>query len=371
MVAAIIMTTLVAPRVFMTATDLRLQTLTRWVGEELGHRVERISVASADASFRRYFRVHLAGGATSIVMDAPPAHEDIRPYLRVSGLLKGLGVHVPAVSAVDEARGFVLLEDLGSEPFLSALQDRSRADGLYGEALSALVAIQVRGSSAMAELPPYDAATLQREIDLMPQWFAGRHLGIGLTAEDHEELAAASRVLREAALEQPVVFVHRDYHSRNLMVLPQAGPGIIDFQDALAGPVGYDLVSLLKDCYIRWPRARVEAWLSGHRAALCAAGAQRLAGHSEREFLRWFDLIGVQRHLKVLGIFARLCWRDGKPGYLDDLPLTLDYVLEACARYPELARLGAWLERQALPRLAAANARARSAAAARAAGADG
>jgi aminoglycoside/choline kinase family phosphotransferase len=351
----------------MTSSDLRLETLTRWVGEELGHRLERVSVASADASFRRYFRAHLAGGRSVVVMDAPPAHEDIGPYLRVSQLLKGVGVHVPAVHAVDERRGFVLLEDLGSEPYLAALQDRSRGDALYGEALAALLAIQVRGGEAAAALPPYDAATLQREMDLMPEWFAGRHLGLELTAEDREELAAAAAVLRAEALAQPVVFVHRDYHSRNLMVLPTAGPGIIDFQDALAGPVGYDLVSLLKDCYIRWPRAQVEDWLRAHRAALCAAGAAALAGGSDREFLRWFDFIGVQRHIKVLGIFARLCWRDGKPGYLDDLPLTLEYTLDACARHPELAPLGRWLRRQASPGLAAANVRAREAATARAA----
>lgn len=345
----------------MTSPDLRLETLTRWVGEELGHRLDRVSVASADASFRRYFRAHLADGGTRIVMDAPPAHEDIRPYLHVSRLLEGLGLHVPAIHAVDEARGFVLLEDLGSEPYLTALRDRSRADALYGAALSALCTLQTRGGEAAAALPRYDAATLQRELDLMPEWFVERHLGLALTAEDRELFASACTVLRQVALEQPVVFVHRDYHSRNLMVLPTAGPGIIDFQDALAGPVGYDLVSLLKDCYIRWPRARVEGWLRAHRAALRAAGGTALIGGSDREFLRWFDFIGVQRHVKVLGIFARLCWRDGKPGYLDDLPLTLDYVLDACARHPELAGLGAWLDRVAAARLGTAASRARAA----------
>lgn len=365
MVAAIIMAHYFVPRDFMTATDPRLQSLTRWVTEDLGHRPDRVSVASADASFRRYFRIHLPSGETLIVMDAPPEHEDIRPYLRVSRLLAGLGLHAPAVLAVDEPRGFMLLEDLGSEPYLAALKDRSRADALYGEALAALATLQVRGGAAAVALPPYDAATLQREMDLMPEWFAGRHLGLELTAEDHGLFAEACAVLREVALAQPVVFVHRDYHSRNLMVLPAAGPGIIDFQDALAGPIGYDLVSLLKDCYISWPRAQVEAWLRAHRDALRAAGAVQLVGDSEREFLRWFDFIGVQRHLKVLGIFARLCWRDGKTGYLDDLPLTLEYTLDACARHPELSALGAWLRRRAAPSLAAANARARAAAAAR------
>jgi aminoglycoside/choline kinase family phosphotransferase len=351
----------------MTSPDLRLAILTRWVGEELGHRLERISVASADASFRRYFRAHLADGRSLIVMDAPPEREDIGPYLCVTGLLAEIGLHVPKVHAVDQARGLVLLEDLGTEQYLAALQDRSRADALYGEALGALCTLQLRGGAAAAQLPPYDDAVLQRELELMPEWFAVQHLGIVLTDEDRGVLAASFKVLREEALAQPVTFVHRDYHSRNLMVLPAAGPGIIDFQDALAGPVGYDLVSLLKDCYVRWPRAQVEGWLRGHRAALRAGGGGALTGSSDREFLRWFDFIGVQRHIKVLGIFARLCWRDGKLGYLDDLPLTLGYTLDACARHPELSDLGAWLRRLALPGLEAANDRARIAATVRAA----
>ncbi|NBU24777.1 MAG: aminoglycoside phosphotransferase [Gammaproteobacteria bacterium] len=345
----------------MTHPDLRLQTLERWLGEDLGLRPERVSVASADASFRRYFRAHLPGGATRIVMDAPPEHEDIGPYLRVAGLLQRIGVHVPAVHAVDAARGFVLLEDLGSTPYLGALREPGRADALYADALEALCLIQSRGAEAAATLAPYDAAVLQREMALMPEWFAARHLGLELSAADRGLIDEACARLAAAVLEQPVVFVHRDYHSRNLMALPQGGPGIIDFQDALAGPVAYDPVSLLKDCYIRWPRAQVESWLRGYRGRLRAAGAASLCGASEREFLRWFDLAGAQRHLKVLGIFARLWWRDGKPGYLDDLPLTLDYLLDACARLPELAELGAWLAREAAPRLAAANLRARAA----------
>ena len=343
----------------MTTSDPRLAILTRWVGEELGHRLERISVASADASFRRYFRAHLADGHSLIVMDAPPDREDISPYLYVTGLLAEIGLHVPTVHAVDQSRGLLLLEDLGTEQYLAALQDRSRADVLYGEALGALCTLQLRGGDAAARLPPYDDAVLQRELELMPEWFAVQHLDLVLTEEDLDVLATAFKVLREEALAQPVAFVHRDYHSRNLMVLPAAGPGIIDFQDALAGPVCYDLVSLLKDCYVRWPRAQVEAWLRGHRAALRANGGAALTGSSDREFLRWFDFIGVQRHIKVLGIFARLCWRDGKLGYLDDLSLTLGYTLDACARHPELSDLGAWLRRLALPRLAAANDRAR------------
>lgn len=349
----------------MTLPDPRLESLTRWLAEDLGLRPQRVSVASADASFRRYFRASLPDGGTRIVMDAPPEHEDIGPYLRVAGLLQDIGVHVPEVHAVDQGRGFILLEDLGSTPYLGVLREAGRADPLYGDALRALARIQSRGAAAAAELAPYDAAVLRREMALMPEWFAERHLGLTLSDADRGLIEDASTRLCDAVLEQPVVFVHRDYHSRNLMVLPEGGPGIIDFQDALAGPVAYDPVSLLKDCYIRWPRAQVESWLRGYRDLLRASGAAALAGASEREFLRWFDLVGAQRHLKVLGIFARLWWRDGKPGYLDDLPLTLEYLLDACERLPELAGLGGWLRREAASRLAAANARARAAGAPR------
>lgn len=347
---------------FMNAADVRLEQLTCWLAEELQRPAERIEVASADASFRRYFRAFFADGATAVLMDAPPDREDIRPYLRVAGLLAGTGVHVPRVDAVDLSHGFVLMEDLGSTPYLALLSRGERVDALYDAALDALCAIQVRGREAALELPPYDAAVLQREMALMPEWFCRRHLGLDMTAEDDETLRAAFDLLERESLAQPTVFVHRDYHSRNLMVLPAGGPGVIDFQDALAGPVGYDPVSLLKDCYVSWPRARVEAWLRAFRARLLAAGRTVEAGASDREFLRWFDFIGVQRHIKVLGIFARLCWRDRKPGYLDDLPLTLAYVLDAAARYPELASLRAWLTRRAAPALAAANAGARAAA---------
>lgn len=345
----------------MSQPDPRLDALSHWLAEDLDLPTQRIAVASADASFRRYFRAFLPDGETRIIMDAPPEHEDTAPFLHVAALLQDIGVHAPRVHAVDAGRGFVLLEDLGSTPYLAVLREAGRADPLYGDALRALSVIQSRGAAAAATLAPYDEAVLRREMMLMPEWFATRHLGLELSAADHGLIDEAFSRLSAAVLGQPTVFVHRDYHSRNLMVLPEGGPGIIDFQDALAGPVAYDAVSLLKDCYISWPRARVESWLRGYRDLLRDAGAAALAGSSEREFLRWFDLVGAQRHLKVLGIFARLWWRDGKPGYLDDLPLTLDYLLDACARLPELEALGGWLRREAAPRLAAANARARAA----------
>ena len=343
---------------FMSAPDLRLAALTDWVTRELAYAVRGVEVASADASFRRYFRVHLRDGATLIVMDAPPAHEDIGPYLHVGALLAQTGVHVPAVHAVDRERGFVLLEDLGTTSYLSALQDAGLADSLYGDALQALASLQVRGRPLQHELSPYDEAALRRELVLMPEWFCARHLQRSVSEAESELFEATFRFLVAEALQQPQVFVHRDYHSRNLMVLPAHGPGVIDFQDALAGPVGYDLASIFKDCYIRWSRERVEAWVLAHRQSLRRQGASTLAGASDAEFLRWFDLISVQRHLKILGIFARLWWRDGKSGYLADLPLTVEYLQDSCARYAELAPLGTWLQQQVTPQLAAAHARA-------------
>ncbi|MFO1427237.1 MAG: phosphotransferase [Steroidobacteraceae bacterium] len=342
------------------ASDARLAALEDWLRRDLGRAVQRVEVASADASFRRYFRAVLADGATLIVMDAPPDKEDIQPYLKVARLLESIGAHVPHVHATDLGRGYVLLEDLGSTPLLGQLKSGGDVEALYGDALAALTGIQARGGEAARELPPYDAPVLEREMQLMPQWFCARHLGFEPDAAELALLRGTFDFLIAECLAQPVVFVHRDYHSRNLMVTPKRSPGIIDFQDALAGPVGYDLVSLLKDCYVHWPRARVEGWVRDYRSRLRAAGFAAGTGTSEREFLRWFDLVGVQRHVKVLGIFARLWHRDGKIGYLDDLPLTLDYVRDTSARYPELREFALWLERRIVPQLPAANARARA-----------
>ena len=346
------------PMEFMNPPDLRLDALRRWISRDLARPMASIEVASADASFRRYFRVNEASGATLIAMDAPPDKEDIRPYLSVAQLLAQTGVHVPHVHEANLAEGFVLLEDLGSTPFLGELRRPGMADRLYGAALEALADIQVNGLELAAQLPPYDAAVLEREMALLPEWFTGRHLGLELTADERDLLRASFDFLIAEALAQPRVFVHRDYHSRNLMVVADRNPGVIDFQDALQGPLAYDLVSLLKDCYISWPRERVEEWVRGYRALLQRRGFPGLPG--ERELLRQFDLIGLQRHIKVLGIFARLWWRDGKIGYLADLPLTLAYCCDTAARYAELQPLARWLERRIAPGLAAANARARA-----------
>ncbi|MDB6089792.1 MAG: Aminoglycoside phosphotransferase [Gammaproteobacteria bacterium] len=363
----------------MPETDARLALLKDWLSRDLGLHPARVEPASADASFRRYFRA-FHNGSTFIVMDAPPGKEDVRPYLKVTRLLEALGAHVPHVHEADIARGLLLLEDLGGTHYLSRLNAGDDPERLYGDALRVLADIQVRGEEAAAELPPYDREVLGRELALLPEWFLGKHLALELSTADTQMIAAAFEFLIGEALAQPAVFVHRDYHSRNLMVVddrppgapsgsarhsgPYPGnggnPGVLDFQDALRGPIGYDLASLLKDCYISWPRERVVGWVNGYRTLLRSKGGEaagRLGGHDNAEFLRWFDLIGVQRHIKVLGIFARLWYRDGKAGYLNDLPLTLDYVRDTCARYTELGDLAQFLEQRVVPELPRANAR--------------
>jgi N-acetylmuramate 1-kinase len=351
----------------MLKNDARLSLIHSWLTRDLQWRIGRISIASADASFRRYFRVSRGDvdpaawaprADTLIVMDAPPGKEDIAPYLKVTALLEQAGAHVPHVHAYDSQRGFVAMEDLGDTQYLSLLKTGRGVDKLYGDALTTLANIQVRGLKASHQLAPYDRAPLERELNLMPEWFLGKHLGMELTPEERAMVTVTHEVLINEAQVQPQVFVHRDFHSRNLMVLPPGidkgnGPGVIDFQDALRGPIGYDLVSLLKDCYISWSRERVERWVKGYRRVLGGLGAP--VGDSEYQFLRWFDFIGVQRHIKVLGIFARLWHRDGKIGYLDDLPLVMSYVLDACGRYPELVEFGRWLQWRVAPELPAAN----------------
>ena len=337
----------------MFENDARLALIQDWVSRELRLPLERIEPASSDASFRRYFRA-FCGTMSYVVMDAPADREDVRPYLKVSALLESLSVHVPHVYHTDVPRGLLLLEDLGSTPYLQQLVAGDDPDKLYGDALEALALIQVRGAAAAAELAPYGRSELAREMALMPEWFLGRHLDLQPDPRERQMLAETEEFLIVEALAQPQVFVHRDYHARNLMVMPRLNPGVIDFQDALRGPVGYDLVSLLKDCYIAWPRERVVHWVSGYRRRLLERGGD--GGVSDGQFLRWFDLTGVQRHIKVLGIFCRLWYRDGKPGYLADLPRTLDYVRDTCARYAELGPLSQFLEARVVAALPRANA---------------
>ncbi len=311
--------------------DTRLEQLQRWLSDELALPPYRIAPASSDASFRRYFRITF-GGTSRIVMDAPPEREDIRPFITISALLEQLGLHVPAVFAQNPGAGFLLLSDLGTRRYLDELSDGSAAR-LYGDAIDALIRMQSCPAARLRQLPQYEAALLRAEMELFRDWYLLRLKGFSLSDAQAARFEEAVGFLIESALEQPQVLVHRDYHSRNLMVT-DPNPGILDFQDAVAGPVTYDLVSLLRDCYICWPQQQVEQWVWRYHRQAVRAGI--LSGVERRQLLRWFDLMGVQRHLKASGIFARLRLRDGKPGYLRDIPRTLRYVGQVCARYPEL-----------------------------------
>ncbi len=326
--------------------DPRIALLRHWLEDGLGWRDADLAPASADASFRRYFRVSRPQG-TCIAMDAPPDKENVVPYLEVAGMLSGIGVNAPRVLARNAEEGFLLLTDLGSVTYLAELADRGRAGPLYADAIDALVRIEARGGDHAARLPPYDEKLLRFEMSLFTDWLLGRHLGLVPGEDETRGIAAAFDLLVENALAQPRVFVHRDYHSRNLMVCERDNPGILDFQDAVRGPLTYDLVSLLRDCYIEWPQERVVDWALEFRRQAAAAGLD--VGADERQFLRWFDLMGVQRHLKASGIFARLWHRDGKPGYLPDVPRTLGYVEQACARHADLASLGTLVRDRVLP----------------------
>lgn len=329
--------------------DTRLELLHHWLAHDLRFNAERIAPASVDASFRRYFRVW-RDGETYIVMDAPPEKESTGPYTRVALMLADVGVHVPSIIEADAQRGFLLLSDLGTRLYLDELAAGRDVERLYGDAMDALCAIQARGNGHACALPPYDHAELTREMSLFPEWFCTRHLRLELTAAERGMIQRTFDTLCDSALSQPQVFVHRDYHSRNLMVCDRANPGILDFQDAVCGAVTYDLVSLFKDVYVHWPAERVREWVLSYRARAARAGLD--VGASDAEFVRWFDLIGAQRHIKILGIFARLFHRDGKPRYLHDLPLTLDYVRAILPRYAELRPLGEFLDARVVPILA-------------------
>jgi len=325
----------------------RREILQQWAREQLGWPHAELAPASADASFRRYFRIR-NDADSYILMDAPPEREDCGPFVHVTRLLLDLGLHVPEILAADSARGFLLLSDLGDRLYLNELDD-SNVERLYGDALGALAALQ-GGAPADSGLLPYDRRLLMFEMSLFTDWLLGTHLDMTPDAAGLADLQTVFELLADSALEQPVVCVHRDFHSRNLMVSDYHNPGVLDYQDAVIGPVTYDLVSLLRDCYIRWPREQVERWALGYYELAGQTGILRPDQVDERRFLRWFDWMGVQRHLKAAGIFARLNHRDGKSGYLADIPRTLGYVREVCADYTELEPLGLVTE-QVLARL--------------------
>ena len=275
-------------------------------------------------------------------MDAPPDKGDMHSYVAIARRFHALGLNVPEVLEENHDLGFFLITDLGDQLYLRHLSDRT-VERLYGDAMGALVVLQA-GSFTQTTgkfLPDYDETLLRREMEIFREWYLGRHLGLKLAAGQQTALDETFTLLARAALSQPRVWVHRDYHSRNLMVTDRNNPGILDFQDAVLGPVTYDLVSLLRDCYIAWSREQVEDWVKGYHELALQSGIP--AGEDDAQVLRWFDLMGGQRHLKATGIFARLNHRDGKPGYLSDIPRTLGYVQAVSARYPELQPLNALL----------------------------
>ena len=323
--------------------------LADWVRTVLGARAT-LRALPGDASFRKYFRAD-TGRGTFLALDAPPAREPLGPWLRSGDHLAAAGVHVPAVHAFDLDAGFALVEDLGTELYADALDDGS-ADRLYADAIAALVAIQ---GLPRGDLAQYSEDLLRGEMDLFVEWFLGRHLGRHPDGRGRALWEEVTGLLVASAAAQPQVVVHRDYHSRNLVV-SDPNPGIIDYQDAVWGPVTYDLASLLCDCYVTWPRPRVLGWIRQWRAVAARSGVAG-AGEDESAFLRWFDWMGMQRHLKACGIFARLLHRDGRPGYLDEVPRTLGYVRAVCARYEELSAFGAWLDEVAPMPAAARSAR--------------
>jgi hypothetical protein len=305
----------------------RFARLREWIQSVLPDPLLSLEPASADASFRRYFRATTASGSR-VVMDAPPEHEDCRPYVHVARLFREAGANTPEILAENLEEGFLLLSDFGNTTYLAAL-DEANADRLYRDANNALIRIQA--ASRPLELPEYDRELLLRELRLFPDWYLAKHLGVELDADQRTVLDKTFAAILANNLAQPQVYVHRDWHSRNLMVTARDNPGVLDFQDAVYGPITYDLVSIYKDAYIQWNEERVLDWLVRYWEA--ARQADLPVDRDFGAFYRDFEWMGVQRHIKVLGIFARLCHRDGKDGYLKDMPLVMHYLRQACGRY--------------------------------------
>jgi aminoglycoside/choline kinase family phosphotransferase len=321
----------------MIHADHRRAALELWLSVQLRAQLSgesfSLTPASEDASFRRYFRATLLDGRSYVAMDAPPEKEDCRPFVHVAGLLQQAGVHAPQVHAQDLARGFLLLSDLGTTTYLDKL-DAHNATGLFSDAIEALVRWQL--ATRPDQLPPYDEALLRREMQLFPEWYVSRHLRAELTSQQKQSLEGIFSMLAKSALAQPQVYVHRDYMPRNLM-LSNPNPGVLDFQDAVLGPITYDAVSLVRDAFVSWGEERVLDWSVRYWEKARRAGLPVDADFGE--FWRAFEWMGLQRHLKVLGIFARINYRDGKPKYLQDTPRFIRYVREVARRYPALAPL--------------------------------
>ncbi len=314
----------------------RLQQLQHWLSETINTEDYQLEPASGDASFRRYFRLRY-NDKTFIVMDAPPEQENCALFIDVAELLLAIDINVPRIIEKDLQQGFLLLSDLGDKQYLDALTEASaddqHADNLYQAAMQEL--LQIQRQAAPKSLPTYNEDLFLQEMELFRHWLLQEHMGLDLITETQAMLDEAFKLLISKALSQPKVFVHRDYHSRNLMVSSRGSPGVLDFQDAVEGPFTYDLVSLLKDCYIKWPRQKIQGWVNNYFE-------QIVGDYPDTEatgFMRQFDLMGVQRHLKASGIFARLYHRDGKTGYLADIPRTLSYIVDLHDEYPELQSL--------------------------------
>jgi len=324
----------------MIHVDERRDQLERWLTASLRSRFT-LEPASADASFRRYFRATLADGSTRIAMDAPPEREDCRPFVHVARLLREAGVHAPQVLAQDLAQGFLLLDDLGTQTFLEVLSD-DNADELFAAATDTLLRWQL--ATREGELPPYDEALLRREMNLFPEWYLARHRRREPDAAARAALEGVFAALVRSALAQPRVYVHRDYMPRNLM-LSEPSPGVLDFQDAVLGPITYDVVSLFRDAFVSWEEEKVLDWVVRYWEKAKRAGLPVEADFGE--YWRALEWMGLQRHLKVLGIFARINYRDGKPKYLADTPRFLRYARDVAGRYRELAPLLPLLEEAA------------------------
>lgn len=325
----------------MSITDVRAKSIIHWLSHTLNLDIKHFETASSDASFRRYFRVIHSHGQ-HVVMDAPPEKENTEPFIRINKLFKKADLNVPVIYQQDLIHGYLLLEDFGSCCFLDKLNDDT-ALALYRSAFKSLYTLQTRIPITNSHLPCYDKALLERELSIFYDWFLEHHLTLSLAENLKNKL---NTILIESALEQPQCCVHRDFHSRNLMVLAENSPGIIDFQDAVIGPVSYDLVSLLRDCYIAWPEEKTKQWMTLYYQQITKSG---LIKADIETFTRWFDLMGLQRHLKAIGIFSRLHLRDNKSSYLSDIPRTLNYVSLVCKKYPELAEFNQFLTETILP----------------------
>ncbi|MDD5578357.1 MAG: phosphotransferase [Methylobacter sp.] len=325
----------------MMPEDLRAIAMLDWLENDLLLTINCCEPASSDASFRRYFRIKTPQGQF-IVMDAPPVQENVEPFIKIDKLLAHSQVNVPVIFHQNLSEGFLLLEDFGTECFLDQLT-ANNATELYQSALDSLFRLQTQTPIQNSGLPSYNEPLLKRELAIFDEWFLNGLMEIDLPDRIRNSSHA---VLIASALEQPRICVHRDFHSRNLMVLNEDSPGVLDFQDAVIGPITYDLVSLLRDCYIAWPEQQVEAWMTGYFQRLDHAG---LVECSPAQFKRWFDLMGLQRHLKAIGIFSRLHLRDGKSHYLNDIPRTLHYVTAQAQAYPELSGFSDFLRSQVLP----------------------